>query len=105
MKRMTLKSMMILIAGMIVISTAVEAGPRRRPSAKHVWVKPHKLSNGIVVAGQWRLQTRTGFVWISGSSNAGGHWKPVGKAPKGKVWVSGHFNKKRKWIPGHWKRV
>jgi len=88
----------VILTGLLPQSDCF-AGPKK------VWVPEHKIRAGVVVPGHWRPASKPGFVWVDGVTVNGswvaGYWKPVGPAPAGKIWVKGYWQN-GKWHSGKW---
>jgi hypothetical protein len=114
-----------------LLFAAVPGGGKAAPPDR-IWVAPHALPNGGVVPGYWRTAAAPGYVWIEGHADAEGqwvpgYWRPQGDPARSKVWVagywmdgawhagrwmtpkagrtwiSGHYNPRGSFVPGHWR--
>jgi hypothetical protein len=122
---MKLRTILLVVAGLIIFSTlafavdkVIPAGPWNYVNGVWVkvelpdkdspweWIPGHWNAAGNWVPGHWkRLPAASGKHWVPGYWNTGiwvtGHWSD-NASPKSKVWVPGHHGPRGKWIPGHW---
>jgi len=102
----------IIVIGLLVFSTAVDAHPRHRNHAQN----SHRIQDSaIVVTINWN--------WVDATLFRKGHWHhphhgrsyrsyqlgpPPSRPHVSAVWVSGHYEgrgRHRHWVPGHWRRT